>query len=56
MQNNIPEFLQEILINEYGEDITNQIIYGYSANRPTTFRVNTSKVDVSYIKDKLNKL
>lgn len=56
MQNNIPEFLQEILINEYGEDITNQIIYGYSANRPTTFRVNTSKVDASYIKNKLKEL
>lgn len=56
MQNNIPEFLQEILINEYGEDITNQIIYGYSANRPTTFRVNTLKVEEKQIEDKLNEL
>lgn len=56
MQNNIPEFLQKILINEYGEDITNQIIDGYSANRPTTFRVNTLKVDVKQIENKLNEL
>lgn len=56
MQNNIPEFLQKILINEYGEDITNQIIDGYSANRHTTFRVNTLKVDVKQIENKLNEL
>ena len=53
---NIPEFLNELLLNEYGQEITNQIITGYSANRPTTFRVNTSKVSVEYIKNKLNEL
>ena len=56
MNNNIPQFLNEILINEYGEEITNQIIKGYSCDRPTTFRVNTSKVSIDYIKQKLNEL
>jgi len=54
MQNNIPEFLNKILLNEYEEKNTNQIINGYSANRPTTFRVNTSKTSVEHIKNKLN--
>ncbi len=53
---NIPQFLHEMLLNEYGEELTNKIINGYSCNRPTTFRVNTSKVSVDYIKDKLNEL
>ena len=56
MQNKTPEFLYEILLNEYGQDITNQIITGYSVNRPTTFRVNTLKVNIDYIKQKLNEL
>lgn len=56
MQNNILEFLQKILIKEYGENLTNKIIEGYFINRPTTFRVNTTKVGVNYIEDKLNEL
>lgn len=53
---NIPEFLNKILIDEYGEKLTNQIMNGYSCNRPVTFRVNTSKVSADYIKDKLTEL
>lgn len=53
---NIPEFLNKILINEYGKETTNQIINGYSYDRPTTFRVNTSKASIEYIKQKLNEL
>lgn len=56
MANNIPNFLEKMLIDEYGENLTREIINGYSSNRPTTFRVNISKVSVDYIKDKLNKL
>lgn len=52
----IPEFLKEMILNEYGQDLTNQIIKGYSYNRPTTFRVNTSKVSVEYIKNRVNEL
>ena len=56
MNSNIPEFLHEMLLNEYGQDITDKIIESYSSKRATTFRVNTLKVDVQYIKDKLNEL
>jgi len=56
MKEDIPQFLNELLLNEYGQDITNQIIKGYSANRLTTFRVNTSKTTVEQIKNKLNEL
>ena len=54
MINNIPQFLYYTFLKEYGQDLTNQILYGYSSNRPTTFRVNTLKVNVEYIKEKLN--
>ena len=53
---NIPEFLHEMLIKEYGEDITKNIIEGYSIKRPTTFRVNTAKIDINLVKDKLIEL
>jgi len=56
MKENIPKFLQEILLNEYGEELSNQIIDGYTKNRPTTFRVNTSKVSTEYIKQTLKEL
>ena len=56
MNNNIPQFLYENLLNEYGQDATNKIINGYSCDRPTTFRVNTSKTSIDYIKQKLNEL
>ena len=54
--NKIPEFLYKMLLDEYGEKDVIRIINGLSANRPTTFRVNTSKASVDYIKDKLNSL
>lgn len=56
MQENIPQFLYELLLNKYSKDIVDKIINGYSANRLTTFRVNTSKVSVEYIKKELNEL
>ena len=57
MKENISKFLlYEMLLNEYGEDLANKIIDGYSVDRPTTFRVNTSKTTVSNIKEELKKL
>lgn len=56
MKENIPDFLYEILLDEYGENLTNKIIEGYFINRHTTFRVNTLKVDVKQIENKLNEL
>lgn len=46
---NIPEFLGEMLIEQYGEKIAKKIIQGYCVNRAVTFRVNTLKTDISYI-------
>lgn len=43
MKENIPEFLYKMLLNEYGEKLTNKIIKGYSYKRLVTFRVNTLK-------------
>lgn len=56
MRENIPEFLYEMLLNEYGEVVTSEIIEGYLANRPTTFRVNTSKTDINNIEERFNEL
>lgn len=56
MKENIPEFLYEILIKEYGENVTKKIIEGYSKKRPTTFRVNTVKTDINTVKDELQNL
>ena len=56
MSNNIPKFLNELLLNEYGKDITDKIIKGYSEERFTTFRANTLKTTVEQIKNKLNEL
>lgn len=56
MINNIPEFLDNILLEEYGDNLKNKIIEGYMVNRPTTFRVNTLKASVDEIKEVLDKL
>ena len=39
----IPEFLTEKLEAQYGNEIKDQIIDGYSKQRKVTFRVNTIK-------------
>ena len=51
MIKNIPEFLYEKLLKQYGEELTNKIIEGYSKNRPVTLRVNTLKSNMQRIKD-----
>lgn len=43
MLNKIPEFLYKLLLEQYGEDITKNIIQGYLEKRPVTLRVNTLK-------------
>ena len=43
MSSQLPKFLQEMLINQYGEELTLKIVNGYSKKRYTTFRVNTLK-------------
>lgn len=46
----IPEFLIEMLNEQYGKEITNQIVDGYSKKRAVTFRVNTIKSNTEEIK------
>lgn len=50
MLKNIPEFLYKKLLNQYGENLTNQIVEGYSKNRPVTLRVNRLKNSIENIK------
>ncbi|MBO4815438.1 MAG: hypothetical protein J5507_00420 [Clostridia bacterium] len=53
---NVPDFLKQMLLDEYGDDYFNKIIEGYSVNRLTTFRVNTLKANIEEIKEVLNEL
>ena len=51
----IPEFLKELLTKQYGEELTKQILDGYSKKRKTTIRINTSKTTKENIKNILDK-
>lgn len=53
MQDKILKFLYEMLIEQYGNELTNKIIDGYSKERLVTLRVNTIKTNVDDIKKKL---
>ena len=50
MSKRIPDFLKEKLNNEYGEELANKIIEGYSKTRPVTLRVNTIKTTADKVK------
>lgn len=50
MLKGIPNFLYEKLLNQYGENLTNQIIEGYSKNRPVTLRINRLKNSIENVK------
>ena len=41
----LPEFLVNMLKNQYGEELTKKISEGYNAKRFVTIRVNTLKSD-----------
>ncbi len=51
----IPEFLIELLTNQYGEYLTNEILNGYQEKRKTTLRINTVKTNKENIKNILDK-
>lgn len=51
----IPQFLYEMLLEQYGEEIINKIIDGYSKQRPVTLRVNTIKSSKELIEKSLEK-
>lgn len=52
----IPKFLDKLLEKEYGNDLKNKIIEGYSNKRFVTLRVNTIKSNCSKIKEVLDNL
>ncbi|MCI8277528.1 MAG: RsmB/NOP family class I SAM-dependent RNA methyltransferase [Clostridia bacterium] len=47
----LPQFLNEMLKNQYGEDNYSKIVHGYNSRRYTTLRVNTIKTDINTIKN-----
>ena len=47
----IPDFLYNLLLKQYGEELTDKIIDGYSLKRPITLRANTLKTNIQNIKD-----
>lgn len=49
MNEKIPQFLYNKLINQYGNEITEEIINGYSKKRFVTLRVNTIKSTVENV-------
>lgn len=53
MINEIPKFLYEMLMEQYGEELANVILSGYTQSRKTTLRVNTLKTDVTSVKELL---
>ena len=56
MINHIPEFLYHLLIKQYGENMTQTIIDGYSQKKPLTLRANTLKANIQNIKDTFDSL
>ena len=54
--NEVPEFLIQKLEQQYGKEIVEKIIKGYSVKRPVTLRVNTLKTTVEHIKEVLTSM
>lgn len=54
MYKNIPTFLINMLNEQYGENVTQEILEGYSKKRFTTFRVNTIKSNNEEVEEVLN--
>lgn len=48
-----PDFLIDMLKKQYGEEITNKIIDGYSKKRVVTLRVNTIKANLEKVENEL---
>ena len=51
----MPEFLNELLAQQYNEETINKILSGYKSNRKVTLRVNTLKTNAKNIKNILQK-
>lgn len=55
MEGKIPEFLNEMLKRQYGDEITKKIIDGYSKERMVTLRVNTLKSTIEKVEKEFQK-
>lgn len=49
MREGLPNFLQEKLLSQYGEEWYRKILTGYEEQRTVTLRVNTLKTDAAYV-------
>lgn len=56
MENKVPDFLYNMLIEQYGEEVSNKIIDGFGQNRKLTLRINKLKTTVENIKKILTNL
>lgn len=56
MKDNLPEFLYQKLLKQYGDKLTDQIIKGYLYNRYMTIRINTIKTDIKKVRELLESL
>ena len=50
----IPEFLKEKLKKQYGNDLKDKILEGFTVKRKVTFRVNTLKSNIQEVEEVLN--
>lgn len=53
--NLLPEFLIQMLDEQYGKEVAKKIIEGYKCKRPVTLRINTLKTTIDKIKEELKK-
>ena len=55
MHEDIPHFLHEMLMEQYGIDLSNKIEQGYYKERPVTLRINILKTTKDNVKKELEK-
>ena len=58
IKDSLPQFLIQMLKEQYGNELTEKIIQGYSKKRKLTFRVNTIKTSIDKVESilKQNKI
>ena len=56
MQTEIPSFFKEMLLEQYGAEIANKIMDGYTKQRYVTLRINTIKATTQEIKNQLSEI
>lgn len=54
MEKQIPQFLKDLLIEQYGEEISAKIENRYKVQRPVTLRANNLKTSLEKVKEKLD--